>query len=196
MDGETTQVVPKQQKQNSFFVELIKFAFIAVVIVLPIRLFIAQPFIVSGASMDPTFQNGEYLIVDEISYRFTEPERGDVIIFRYPENPSKFFIKRIIGLPGETISINQSKVTISNNEHPQGFVLDESYLSVETRGSEFTTLSDSEYFVLGDNRPASSDSRIWGPLEEDLIIGQALFRLFPVTHASILPGDQILEEVQ
>ena len=85
MDGETTQVVLKQQKQNSFFVELIKFALIAIVIVLPIRLFIAQPFIVSGASMDPTFQNGEYLIVDELSYRFTEPERGDVIIFRFPE---------------------------------------------------------------------------------------------------------------
>ena len=143
--------------------------------------------------MDPTFHDGEYLIVDELSYRFTEPERGDVIIFRYPENPSKFFIKRIIGLPGETVSIDRGSITINNPEHPQGFVLDESYLSVETKGVEFTTLSGTEYFVLGDNRPASSDSRIWGPLEEDLIVGKALLRLFPVTRASILPGAHIME---
>lgn len=190
------QVAPKQQKRDSFFVELIKFALIAIVIVLPIRLFIAQPFIVSGASMDPTFQDGEYLIVDEISYRFVEPERGEVIIFRFPENPSKFFIKRIIGLPGETISLNnRGSITISNPEKPEGFVLDQSFLSVETRGIEFITLSDTEYFVLGDNRPASSDSRIWGPLEEDLIIGKAFLRLFPVTSVSVLPGEEELNEV-
>lgn len=194
MEPYDTQVRIPKQKRDSFFVELIKFALIAIVIVLPIRLFIAQPFIVSGASMDPTFENGEYLIVDELSYRFAEPQRGDVIIFRFPENPSKFFIKRIIGLPEETIDISRGVITVTSSRDPEGFVLHEPYLDVETVGEDFVTLSQSEYFVLGDNRPASSDSRVWGPLEDDLIIGRAFLRLFPITHAAVFPGEQIPEE--
>src|SRR3989338_9340260 len=96
--------------RHSFFKEAwetVRFIFIALLIVIPIRLFIAQPFIVSGASMDPTFTDGQYLIVDEVSYRFNEPIRGDVIIFKYPKDPKKYFIKRIIGLPRHTVSIDE-----------------------------------------------------------------------------------------
>ncbi len=151
-------------------------------------MYIAQPFIVSGSSMDPTFANGEYLIVDELSYRLDDPERGDVIIFRYPQDPSKFFIKRIIGLPGETVVIKGSAVSIVNTANPDGFALDERFLSHETYSNMRVVLNDDEYFVMGDNRPASSDSRIWGPLKRKLIIGRALVRLLPVTRAQVLPG--------
>lgn len=183
---------PQDSPNKSFIAELIKFALIAIVIVIPVRLFIAQPFIVSGASMYPTFEDGEYLIVDELSYRFTEPERGDIIIFRFPRNPSKYFIKRIVGLPNETIRITDSNITVTNDEHPEGFVLAEPYLDVETIGARPITLGSDEYFVLGDNRPASSDSRIWGPLPRDLIIGRALMRLLPIARAAVLPGEEAL----
>ncbi|MBP9771871.1 MAG: signal peptidase I [Candidatus Pacebacteria bacterium] len=178
----------KKSRAGSFLSELIRFALITLFIVLPIRIYIAQPFIVSGSSMDPTFESGEYLIVDELSYRLRPPERGDVIIFRFPHDTSKFFIKRIIGLPNETVAVNGQEVTIENAEHPEGFILDESYVTHETFGTLRSTLGDDEYFVMGDNRPASSDSRIWGTLKKDLIIGRALIRLLPVSEASLLPG--------
>ena len=176
------------QKEESFFKETLKFAIITLVIVLPIRLFIAEPFIVSGASMEPTFENGEYLIVDRISYRFEEPKRGEVIIFRYPKDPTKYFIKRIVGLPGESVTVDGDKVTIVNKDNPNGLVLDESYTNHNRGGVDKMTLSDNEYFVMGDNRPQSSDSRIWGPLPKDNIVGRALLRLFPVSKINIFPG--------
>lgn len=174
--------------RGSFLSELFRFALITLFIVLPIRVYIAQPFIVSGSSMDPTFENGEYLIVDELTYRLEDPARGDVIIFRFPQDTSKFFIKRIIGLPGETVDLDGGTVTIINEAHPEGLVLDENYLSHQTFSTMRVTLQDDEYFVMGDNRPASSDSRVWGPLPEELIIGRAFLRLLPVTRASVLPG--------
>lgn len=186
----TNDVLPeKKSRTGSFFSELIRFALITLFIVLPIRIYIAQPFIVSGSSMDPTFENGEYLIVDELSYRLREPERGDVIIFRFPHDTSKFFIKRVIGLPGETVVLEGDGVMIENAEHPDGFPLDEAYVANRTFGTMRTTLALDEYFVMGDNRPASSDSRIWGSLKEDLIIGRAFVRLLPVTRAAVLPGE-------
>lgn len=177
-----------KSKISPIISEIIRFVMIAVFIVLPIRLYVAQPFVVSGASMDPTFENGEYLIVDEISYRFSEPTRGEVIIFRYPQDTTKFFIKRIIGLPGETVEIQGKEVRIVNEEHLKGFSLDESYISRETEGSMKIKLRSDEYFVMGDNRPASSDSRIWGPLTRDLIIGRAFLRLLPASHVGVFPG--------
>lgn len=151
-------------------------------------MYIAQPFIVSGSSMEPTFENGQYLIVDELTYRFENPQRGDVIIFRFPQDTKKFFIKRIIGLPGETVLIEGSHITIENEEHPDGFVLNEAYLTKETHSTIRLKLTADEYFVMGDNRPASSDSRIWGPLPRDLIIGRAFLRLLPVPTLSVFPG--------
>jgi len=177
----------KPEEKESVW-DIIRFTIIALAIVVPIRMFVAQPFIVSGDSMYPTFHNAEYLIVDELTYRISHPKRGDVIIFRYPNNPSRYFIKRVIGLPGETVTIKNNSVTITNKEHPEGFVLDENYLNVEVSGNQTTELSDTDYFVMGDNRPASSDSRAWGPLPENFIVGRALVRLMPIQKFSVFPG--------
>src|SRR5665648_271819 len=123
--------IPTQSKFKKALLnlwDLIKFAVIALLIVIPIRMFVAQPFVVSGESMFSTFNDGEYLIVDEISYITGNPHRGDVIIFHYPLDPKRFFIKRIIGMPNEEISINNGKVTILNKDNPNGFTLDEPYI--------------------------------------------------------------------
>jgi signal peptidase I len=178
-----------EQHEENFFKEIFKFSLIALLIVLPIRFFVAQPFIVSGASMQPTFENGQYLIVDQLSYRFEDPQRGSVVIFHYPQDPSKFFIKRIIGLPGETVVIEGTQITIKNDALPGGFVLDEPYVAeANLKNDNLTvTVSEGEYFVLGDNRKASSDSRVWGALPEDLIVGRPFLRLFPISEADILP---------
>ncbi len=176
-------------KKNSLW-ELVRVILLAVVIVLPIRLFIAQPFIVSGTSMVPTFHDSEYLIVDEISYRIEDPKRGDVIVFRFPHNPSVFYIKRVIGLPGETVEIEKGVVTIKNEENPDGMKIDEPYVSaIVDDGRDMTvTLKETEYFVMGDNRPASSDSRSWGPLEDKYIVGRTLVRVLPIKEFGIFPG--------
>lgn len=179
-----------EPQQESFLSEIIRFSLVALLIVLPIRMFVAQPFIVSGASMETTFETGEYLIVDQLTYRFEEPKRGDVIIFRYPKDTTKYFIKRVIGLPGDTIKIAGNVVTITNPEHIEGVTLDEKSYVLEMSPS--TTLTEvlgvNEYFVMGDNRNASSDSRMWGVLQRDKIIGRAFLRLYPFSHVDVLPG--------
>lgn len=177
-----------EEKQHPF-TEIVQFSLIAILIVVPIRMFVAQPFIVSGASMEETFQSGEYLIVDQVTYHFTDPARGDVVVFRYPRDPSKFFIKRVIGVPGDTITIEDSVVTITNNEHPDGVVLDEPYIKSMDPAPYFEeTLGDREYFVMGDNRDQSSDSRSWGVLQAERIVGRAYVRLYPPSTVGYLPG--------
>jgi signal peptidase I len=176
------------ENRDNFFTELLKFAVVALIIVVPVRFFVAQPFIVSGASMEPTFQTGQYLIVDELSYHLSQPQRGDVIIFRYPKDPSQFFIKRIIGLPGETVKIQGGEVYVTtvagNTIH-----LSEPYVTNKGNGADMTqTLDASSYFVMGDNRPESSDSRYWGVLPKANIIGRAFVRLLPIQNIGILPG--------
>ncbi len=179
----------KIEKKDSLW-DLVRFAIIAALIVLPIRFFIAQPFIVSGSSMVPTFQNGQYLIVDELSYRLGTPARGDVIIFRPPIDPTKFYIKRVIGLPGETVTVSSTQISITNSSHPQGFTLDEPYIVNIGNGTPQTVaLGDKEYFALGDNRTASYDSRKWGPVPEKNIVGRAFLRLVPLKTLGILPGE-------
>ncbi|HEY6020065.1 MAG TPA: signal peptidase I [Candidatus Paceibacterota bacterium] len=179
--------MPQEQREN-FFTELLKFVVVAAVIVIPVRLFVAQPFIVSGQSMDPTFANGQYLIVDELSYHFTQPQRGDVIIFRYPRNPSEYFIKRIIGLPGDTVHIANNTVTVTPLDGVSQ-TLKEPYVVNQGDGPDATyTVPTDQYFVMGDNRPESSDSRIWGLLPRKNIIGRAFLRLLPFQSASIFPG--------
>lgn len=165
-----------------FLWELIKITAIALAIVLPIRYFLFQPFLVSGASMEPTFQNGDYLIVDEISYQFRDPKRGEVLVFRYPNNPSRKYIKRVIGLPGETIIIEGGKVKIESNGKDHEYVLnEESYLpNANTAGKVEMELKKDEYFVLGDNRDGSYDSRGWGSLKEEEIIGRVILRAWPI----------------
>lgn len=178
---------PPSNKKNNGLWETVKFAIIAFAIVWPIRAFIAQPFIVSGSSMIPTFENSQYLIVDQISYRLSEPQRGDVVIFRYPNDTSKFFIKRIIGLPGETVFIDESSVSIQTVD---GINIDLNEPYVVNKGSNNITreVGPNEYFVMGDNRAASSDSRYWGNLDRGFIIGRALIRLIPFNSFGLKPG--------
>lgn len=182
---------PTNKKVGGFFIEIFKFTIIAAVIVIPIRFWIAQPFVVSGASMDPTFETGEYLIVDQISYRFEAPKRESVVIFKYPVDHTKFFIKRIIGLPGETLEIHGTQVKIKNAENPNGIILNEKYVAInhEKQDDVVIKLKDNEYFVMGDNRSGSSDSRVWGPVTSDLITGRPFVRLLPLGRIGLLPGN-------
>jgi len=176
---------------GGFIWETIKVVVISLAIILPIRYYLVQPFFVKGASMEPNFEDGDYILIDEISYRFNNgPSRGDVVIFRYPQDPSQFFIKRVIGLPGETVQIKDNKVTIFNKKDPSGFVLDEYYLSSDqyTAGDFIVKLDENDYYVLGDNRNKSSDSRIWGPVNKTLITGKAFLRPWPVSRAERIPS--------
>jgi signal peptidase I len=181
--NETTET-----KKPLLLKDLFVYALFALVVVLPVRTWIAQPFIVSGGSMDNTFKDGQYLIVDEISYRFKDPERGDVLIFRYPGDTSKFFIKRLIGLPGERVVVSNDSVVIQNDAHPEGITLNEPYLGSRSLGSNSVLLDEGEYFVMGDNRMVSLDSRAWGVLPKSDIIGRPVLRLLPLSLAGTFPG--------
>jgi len=159
-------------------VEVIQIFFITLAIVIPIRYFLFQPFFISGASMEPNFNSGEYLLVDEISYRFNDPERGDVIVFKSPNNPASYFIKRIIGLPGEALKIEKSKIIIYNLENPNGITIEEDYIDEETQGEIDISLKKDEYYVLGDNREHSSDSRSFGTVPKENIVGKAWISVY------------------
>jgi signal peptidase I len=161
---------------RKLIIETIFLFLLALIVVLPIRFFIFQPFFVKYSSMEPTYHNGDYLIVDELSYKFIEPKRGDVVVFHYPLNPDELFIKRIIGLPGETLFVKDNKITISNVYEDK--VLEEKYLpqGTITPGNITITLKPDEYFVLGDNRTYSSDSRMWGPIKTSSIVGRVICR--------------------
>ena len=172
-----------------FIWEMTKITLISLIIILPIRYFLIQPFYVKGASMEPNFYDHEYLIIDEISYRFSEPKRGDIVVFKYPRDPRQFFIKRIIGLPGETLKIENGLVYITAGEVTN--VLSEEYLqsNTETRlpisGYSETILKNDEYFLLGDNRDQSLDSRIFGPVKRDFIIGRTWLRGWPFNRLTL-----------
>lgn len=188
--AQTSPTPPKaslDKNSSNFWKELLKLVVIALVVVVPFRLYIAQPFIVDGASMDPTFKTGQYLIVDELTYHFRAPLRGSVMIFKYPKDTSKFFIKRIIGLPGETLKINNGQVTIINPAHPNGFALNEPYVKFTKSDNGTYTLDSEEYFLMGDNRFGSADSRLWGPMPTKDIIGRPILRVWP---PAIWPGDE------
>jgi signal peptidase I len=165
----------------------VRFVIIVLAIVIPIRIFIAQPFVVNGESMQPTFDNGDYLIIDEISYRFNEPQRGDVVVFRFPQNHRRFLIKRVIGLPNETIRIQNENIFVDQQDGAT-FELTEEYIKGDFSSNGQWQLGDNEYFVLGDNRNNSSDSRSWGVLDRDLVIGKTFVRLYPLSEIELYPG--------
>lgn len=164
----------------NFIKETAKFVIISLIIVVPFRLWIAQPFIVSGKSMEPSFYNGNYLIVDELSYKLKEPQRNDVVVIRL-KNSSVFYIKRIIGLPNEKIKIKNGYVYVNQEKDKQELKLDESFLKgIETYPDNNFELKNNEYLVLGDNRTESLDGRIFGPITKDNIIGKIFIRLWPI----------------
>lgn len=192
---------------GAFLVEIVKIFAPALIIIIPIRVFLFQPFFVQGPSMESNFHDGEYLIVNEFGHKKTEVgfadfhfftvnpfrdlHRGDVIVFRYPNNPSQFFIKRVIGLPGERIEIKGDKVTIYNEDNPFGSTLNEHYLddNVTTSGNLEKRLGEKEYFVMGDNRNKSSDSRNWGTITDDHVIGKVLLRAWPFNEMKLYLGE-------
>lgn len=168
-----------------------RFASIVIIVVVVVRVFIAQPFIVSGTSMVPTFQNSNYLIVDELSYHFEQPHRGDVIVFHPPiaGQTQEYYIKRVIGIPGDTVNVKNGVVTITNAAHPQGMILSEPYITADNLEEDVTTVVPAgSYFAMGDNRPASYDSRRWGLLPAKNITGRVLLRLFPANELGVFPG--------
>ena len=177
------------KKAGSFIWEIAKIIIVSLAIIVPIRMFVVQPFIVEGASMSPNFHDGEYLIVDEISYRFAGPQRGDVVIFHPPQSPKVYYIKRIIGLPGETVEIKEGKIYIYNEQHPNGILLNEVDYeidhSIPLNETEKITLVAGEFYLLGDNRTNSLDSRRIGPISFDHIRGRAWVRAYPFARFSI-----------
>lgn len=168
--------------------EVAEVVVIALVTVFVIRSFIAQPFLVSGASMEPNFIDGDYLLVDEVTYYFRSPSRGDVIVFRYPANPKSFFIKRVIGLPNETVKIFDGKITIRITGGADEIDLSEAYLpeDLKTTSNLEHSLGPDEYFVLGDNRSNSFDSRSWGALPKEDIVGIVRLKIFPIQEFEII----------
>lgn len=167
---------------GEFLWELIKVVAMAGVTIGLIRYFLFKPFYVKGASMEPNFFNHEYLLIDELSYRMRTPERGEVIVFRYPLDRSQYFLKRIIGLPGDKVKISEGHVYIYNTAHPEGIQVDEAYLPKDllTAGDIPTIEVDADhYFVMGDNRPNSYDSRRFGTIAKSDIVGRAWVRGWP-----------------
>ncbi len=170
-----------------FSVEFLRIIVLSLAIILPVRYFLVQPFYVKGASMEPNFYDHEYLIINEIGYRFHSPERGEIIVFHYPKDPRQFFIKRIIGLPGETVVMTHGTVRVENEKHPNGVTLQESYLGpgLFSSGEVRDRLGPQEYFVLGDNRPQSYDSEEFGPVDQKLIVGRVWVRGWPFSSFAV-----------
>ena len=178
--------------ENSSKGSLVVYTIAALGLAIFIRFVVAAPYIVSGASMENTFQDFNYLIVDRLSYDFGDPRRGDVIVFALPQDSGRALIKRVIGLPGETVILSGATVTIVNDANPEGFTLSEPYLTLENFGGANNmriTLAPDQFFVLGDNRRVSADSRLWGALPRKDIVGRVFLRLFPLNEVGILPGE-------
>ncbi len=175
--------------------DLFTLGILIVIVVIPIRTFIVSPYIVDGASMHPTFENLDYLVVDQIVYNFHAPKRGDIVVFRYPKDPSVFYIKRVIGLPGEKISIRNGVVHIIDAGGKENSLHEPYIVNEDATYTKDVTLSSDEYFVMGDNRPHSSDSRMWGPLREKYIVGRVDLRLFPIQKMSLFPGLMVYPEM-
>ena len=178
-DQSPTKVLLKRLGILAF--ETIKVVLISMAIILPIRYFLIQPFYVEGASMEPNFESNEYLIIDELSYRLKQPVRGEVVVFHYPRNPRDYYIKRVIGLPGETVELIRGRVYINGHE------LVENYLDPDKQSNSSMAaveLKAGEYFFMGDNRNNSLDSRVFGPVDKRYIVGKVWFRGWPVDRFS------------
>lgn len=180
---EKEEAVSFFKSSGKFIVEVLKIVIISLAVIIPIRVFLIQPFYVKGASMEPNFHDNQYLIIDEITYRFQQPARGDVVVIKNPANTSTFFIKRLIGLPNEKIEMKDGHVYIYNSQYPDGLKLNEDYLdpeNVNNYGSNNSiALKENEYFVIGDNRKSSLDSRSFGPIQKKYIVGRTWLRIWP-----------------
>jgi len=174
-----------QSNTKLFVIEVIKLGAFAIVTIFLVRYFLFKPFYVKGASMEPNFFDKEYLIIDELSFRLREPQRGEIIVFHYPGNRSEYFLKRIIALPGERIKIKDGEIVIYNEQNPEGFVLKEDYLplGLANKPDVNYNLDASHYFVMGDNRNSSFDSRYFGPIDKKEMVGRVILRGWPFNRA-------------
>lgn len=165
--------------------KILKIIILSFIIIFPVRYFAAQPFKVIGSSMEPSLEGGDYLVIDKISYKFREPKRGEIVVFH--SSPKDFFVKRVIGLPGETVQIKQGSVYIYNNNKKQWIKLSENYILANTKTSPEmkAVLAENEYFVLGDNRNISVDSRSFGIVREGHLVGRVFLRLWPISKIAI-----------
>lgn len=185
------KILDKDEPPASFLIWIVSI----VLIVKLVQVFLVQPFIVDGGSMLPAFHNKEFLLVDKLSYRLEAPKRGDIVIFRlYEANAGsyvgKYLIKRVMGLPGERIVVNGGKTTIYTKDNPEGFTLDEGFVVYkDLNKTTDTTIGQDEYFVMGDNRAQSYDSRDWGTLKKENLRGRVLFRIFPLDVFGHDPGE-------
>lgn len=165
--------------------EVVETVGLAVIIFLIIRIGI-QNYRIEGASMEPNFHDGEYLIVNKLAYRLGEYERGDVIVFKYPNDPSKDYIKRVIGLPGDTVEIRGGELYVNN------MLINEPYPHMpNVRDEPPTVVEAGHLYVMGDNRPASSDTRSWGQLGQDFVIGQAWLAIYPINQFGLVEHQPI-----
>lgn len=191
---EDPEILGPKKTNLQLAAELIRAVVLVLALAFVVRLFLFEPYSVDGASMYPYLHNTDRLEVEKISYHFRAPHRGDVIVFKFPNDLTQLFVKRVIGLPGEKVTIKDDHVIITNQAHPDGVMLTEPYLA---EGIHTTLLSgktdifqvpNGQYFVMGDNRPASSDSREWGYLPREDIIGRAAAVASPLDRFMLVPG--------
>lgn len=182
--NESQRSAVRRTVRNSleFLWEVLKVVIVVFAIIIPVRHYLIKPFYVRGASMEPNFHDYEYLVVDELSYRLREPERGEVVVLKDPLDPSQYFIKRIVGLPGEHIVVRDGTVRINGKKLDETQYLDD---SVRTTGHDDVTLQESEYYLMGDNRSASLDSRVFGPLDKSEFVGRTWIRAWPLTEIEL-----------
>ncbi len=179
------------KRLGDFFLDILEVFVTSFAIFLFVYLLILQPHKIKGNSMEPNYHDGEYLLTDKLTYRFKDPQRGDVIVFKPPVSPDEEYIKRVIALPGEVISVKNGKYYINGQQ------LNESYIpeKIYTKGKAFLpndtekTVPAGSYFVSGDNRESSSDSRYWGFVTKDKITGKAWFIYWPPKSLGVIkPG--------
>lgn len=175
------------KKAGAFVFDLIETVVMALAVFVIFYLFLFQPHQVKGSSMFPTFHDGEYILTDKFTYRLREPKRGEVIIFRAPGHEEYDYIKRIIGLPGDTITIENGKVSVKNQLLIEEYLPSDFYTSPGsfTRAGQAVSVPDGQYFVMGDNRAHSSDSREWGLIPKANIVGRAWFRYWPANKIGV-----------
>lgn len=195
---DSVNVLARRAFRSDLFAEVAFIALGALMLATVVRVFVAEPFVVSGTSMSPTFEPGDYLVIDRLSYRFSEPSRGDMIVFRYPLDASAYFVKRIVGLPGETIEIGDGTISLVSADGSKKQLLEGPFQSGGKRHDRSSTivLSQDEYFMIGDNRDSSDDSRDWGPLRGRYIVGRVIMQLLPLSDAAIFPGAFVFAELE
>lgn len=195
--------ISKKMTLREEIIDFLKFLIILLLVYFLIKNYIAQPFLVKGQSMENNFHDGDYVVVDVLSYKIRDPKRFEVVIFdtdfidKYPHKQG-YYIKRIVGIPGDRVTVKDKKVTLFNNENPNGLTLEEKYLDDNTVTNSpepvDITLQDNQYFVMGDNRDNSSDSRYWGYLPEEHILGKPFVRLYPFQDMTLYTKEVFIKD--